>query len=234
MFFLFRREHKASMVKLRNLLDDTAKTRRHHKNLLNVQVTFLAWFAESMGFLIIFLGTFVLGHENNLVNFCMQTLTLVVYFNILPCVFLIKDSSELKINILDSSWYNHILVMFCCQYNKEEDDVVQRNVLENVHQEQNLRREEDLAIISLASIENGDEIGPIINVNISKKRTIAAKKSSTKMHMDSMTDSLKTENGNPDEVNVAKDRISNKSHPELLEVEGPSSSHTNDLYVSNL
>ena len=184
MFFLFRREHKASMVKLRNLLDDSAKARRHHKNLLNVQVMFLAWFVETMGFLIIFLGTFVSGHENNVVNFCMQTLTLVIYFNILPCVFLIKDSSELKINILDSSWYNHILVMFCCQYNKEEDDVVQRNVLENVHQEQNLRREEDLAIISLASIENGDEIGPIINVNISKKRTIAAKKSSTKMHMD--------------------------------------------------
>ena len=94
------------MVKLRNLLDDSAKARRHHKNLLNVQVTFLAWFAESMGFLIIFLGTFVLGHENNVVNFCMQTLTLVVYFNILPCVFLIKDSSELKIDILDSSWYD--------------------------------------------------------------------------------------------------------------------------------
>ena len=172
------------MVKLRNLLDDSAKARRHHKNLLNVQVTFLAWFAESMGFLIIFLGTFVLGHENNFVNFCMQTLTLVVYFNILPCVFLIKDSSELKIDILDSSWYDNILGMFCCRYNKKEDGVVQRNVLENVNQEQNLRREEDIEIISLASIENGDEIGSIINVNISKKRNITAESSSTKMHMD--------------------------------------------------
>ena len=222
------------MVKLRSLLDDSAKARRHHKNLLNVQVMFLAWFVETMGFLIIFLGTFVSGHENNVVNFCMQTLTLVVYFNILHCVFLIKDSSELKINILDSSWYDKILVMFCCHYNKKDDDVVERNVLENVHQEQNVRREEDIEIISLASIENGDEIGSIINVNISKKRTITAKNSSTKMHMDSMTDRPKTKNGNPDEVNIEKDRISTKSHPELHEVQGPSSSRTNDLYENNL
>ena len=216
MFFLFRWEHKASMVKLTNLLDDSAKARRHHKNLLNVQVTFLAWFAESMGFLIIFLGTFVLGHENNVVNFCMQTLTLVVYFNILPCVFLIKDSSELKINILDSSWYDKILNMFCCHYNKKDDNEVPRNVLENLHQEQNLRREEDIEIISLASTENGDEIGSIINVNISKKRTITAKNRSTNMPMDGMTDSQKTKNENRDEVNIEKDKISTESHPESL------------------
>ena len=183
------------MVKLRNLLDDSAKARRHHKNLLNVQVMFLAWFAETMGFLIIFLGTFVSGHENNVVNFCMQTLTLVIYFNILPCVFLIKDSSEYKIDILDSSWYDKILVMFCCHYKKKDDDVVQRNVMENVHQEQNLRREEDIAIISLDSIENGDEIGSIINVNISKKRTITTKNRSTNMNMDGMTDRPKPKVG---------------------------------------
>ena len=171
------------MVRLRNLLDDSAKARRHHKNLLNVQVTFLAWFAESMGFLIIFLGTFVLGHENNFVNFSMQTLTLVVYFNILPCVFLLKDSSEIKINILDSSWYDNILVMFSCHYNKKDDDVVQRNVLQNVHHQQNERREEDIAIVSLSSIENGDEIGSINNVHISKTRAITAVNSSAKMHM---------------------------------------------------
>ena len=188
----------------------------------------MAWFAESMGFLVIFLGIFVLGHENNVVNFCMQTLTLVVYFNILPCVFLIKDSSELKINILDSSWYTHILVMFCCQYNKKDDNVVQRNVLENVHQEQNLRREEDLAIISLASIENGDEIGSIINVNISKKRKITARNTSTHMHMDGIKDGPQTENGKPDEVNIENDRISAKSHPELLEAQGPYSYRTNE------
>ena len=171
------------MVRLRNLLDDSAKARRHHKNLLNVQVTFLAWFAESIGFLIIFLGTFVLGHENNFVNFCMQTITLFMCFNLLPCIFLIKDSSELKINILDSSWYDNILVMFCCHYNEKDDDVVQRNVLENVHHEQNVRREEDIAIISLDSIENGDEIGSINNVNIPKTSAVAAENSSTKMQM---------------------------------------------------
>ena len=229
MFFLFRREHKASMVILRNLLNDSAKTRRHHKNLLNVQVTFLAWFAESMGFLIIFLGTFVLGHENNFVNFCMQTLTLVVYFNILPCVFLLKDSSELKINILDSMWYDKILVMFFCHYNKKDDDVVQRNVLENVHQEQDLRREEDIAVISLSSTENGNEINSIINVNIPKKRAITDENISTKMQMNSMTDSPKIENGNTDEVNIEMDKNLTKSHPKLFKIQRPSSSSTNDV-----
>ena len=226
MFFLFQREHKASMVKLRNLLDDSAKTRRYNKNLLNVQVTFLAWFAESMGFLIIFLGTFVLGHENNFVNFCMQTLTLVVYFNILPCIFLLKDSSELKINILDSNWYDELLVMFCCHYSKKDDDVVQRNVLENVNQEQDLRREEDIAIISLASTENGNEIDSVINVNIPKKRAITDENSSTKMPMDGMRESPKAENGSTDEVNIENDRNLTKSHPKLFKIQRPSPSST--------
>ena len=221
------------MVKLRNLLDDSAKARRHHKNLLNVQVTFLAWFAESMGFVIIFLGTFVLGHENNVVNFCMQTLTLVVYFNILPCVFLLKDSSELKIKIVDSSWYDKILVICCCHYNKKEDEVVQRNVLRNVHHEQNFRREADIAVISIASIDNRDEIYSIQNVDISKKMASTDENSSATMHVNSMTDSPKNRNWSPDDVNVEEDRIQTKSYPEVVELQRISTSSTNDVHVTD-
>ena len=105
------------MFKLRKLLSDSAKAKRHRRNMVNLQITFLAWLIEVGGFLIIFLGTFILGHENNIVNLSMQTFTLVVYFNILPCMFLINDF-YFKSKIIESNQYNTFLNIFNCQYTK--------------------------------------------------------------------------------------------------------------------
>ena len=122
--------------------------------------------------------------------------------------------------------------MFCCHYNKKDDDVVQLNVLENVHQEPNVRREEDIAVISIASIENGDEIDSISNVDISKKRN--DENSSTKMHIDNITDSPKTKNSNPDKLNMDKDRMSTKSYPEVFELQRLSSHSKSDVWITDL
>ena len=112
------RKHKESMFNLRRLLPDDAKAKRHAGNLLNIQVTFLAWLTELFGFFIIFLGTFVLGHENNIVTLTMQTVTVVISFNILPCVYLINEL-HFKTKILESRWYTTFLNLLNWQYNKQ-------------------------------------------------------------------------------------------------------------------
>ena len=103
------------------MLDNSSIFRRHRRIMLNIHITFLAWAIEFFGFFIIFLGTFVLGHENNIVNFSLQTLTIIVYFNILPCVFL-ANISDSKDWAAESPWYEKFLKMFNCQYMADSND----------------------------------------------------------------------------------------------------------------
>ena len=137
------REHKDSMVRLRKLLTDSAKAKRHRRKILNVQVTFLAWLVESVGFLVIFLGTFILGHESNTFNFFMQTLTLTIYFNILPCMFLMNDS-DIKSIIVTSNFYDTLLTIFHCNYVKSIDIDEENSSSSNPSEEENPHREENV------------------------------------------------------------------------------------------
>ena len=103
------------------MLNNSSIVRRHRRIMLNIHITFLAWAIEFFGFFIIFLGTFVLGHENNMVNFSLQTLTIIVYFNILPCVFL-TNTSEFKDWAAENPWYEKFLEVFNCQYTNNSND----------------------------------------------------------------------------------------------------------------
>jgi hypothetical protein len=118
------------MVRLRKLLSDSSKARRHRRNVVNLQITFLTWLIEVFGFLLIFLGTFILGHENNVVNSSMQLLTMIIYFNILPCIFLINDSA-VKAQIIESNWYNRFLNISNCQYTIQRDREGTAEIVEN-------------------------------------------------------------------------------------------------------
>ena len=118
-FFTFSDEKK-SMTAIRKLLSDSSKARRHRRRVLNIQITFLAWLIESIGVLIILLGIFILGHDSNILNFSMQALTMVVYFLLLPSVFLANDF-DIKSKIAESDWYGTILTFFHCNYIKSED-----------------------------------------------------------------------------------------------------------------
>ena len=109
------------MVKLRKLLLDSAKVKRHRRNILTIHITVLAWMLEFIGFFIIILGTFILGHENNIVNFSLQTLTTSIYFIGLPCVFLINNTN-FKRQVADSNWYNTFLMIFDLQYKHSSTD----------------------------------------------------------------------------------------------------------------
>ena len=52
----------------------------------------------------------------------MQTLTMTIYFMILPSVFLVNDY-DIKSQIAESNWYGSILTFFHCNYIKSEDSL---------------------------------------------------------------------------------------------------------------
>ena len=135
MIYFVHRDHKASMTRLRKILTDSSKEGRHRRKILNVLITFLAWLVESIGFLVIFLGTFLLDHENNFFNFFMQTITLVIYFNILPYVFMMHNSS-LKNIIIESKLYGKILSFFKCNYVKQVDNDEDLCDVKNISEEE--------------------------------------------------------------------------------------------------
>ena len=114
------RSHKESMKRLRKLLSKSSKARRRRQHLLNIQITILAWLAEFLGFFIIFLGSFILGHENAVVTLSLQTLTMIILFIACPSVYLI-NSSKMKNYIVDSQFYVKFVSKWGCWYKTDDD-----------------------------------------------------------------------------------------------------------------
>ena len=139
MILIFFRDHEASLKKLRKLLSDSSKNMRHRRFLINIHIAFLGWLVEFSGFFLLILGSFVLGHGNALVTLILQTITFFIYFNILPCIYLINDE-DLKSSIAESSHYFNFLKLFNCENvhprylrnrNNDENDSVSNNKIEN-------------------------------------------------------------------------------------------------------
>lgn len=103
------------------MLKESSKFHRHRRIMLNIHITFLAWITELLGFLVIFLGTFVLGHENNFVNYTFQTITIIVYFNLLPCIFFM-NTPEFKDFVTESRYYEKFLHLFNWEYKSHPED----------------------------------------------------------------------------------------------------------------
>ena len=109
------------MMRLKNVLSDSCKLRRRRRNLINIHITFLGWLVESFGFILILLGSFILGHSSPSITLILQTLTIIVQTNILPLVFLINDP-ELKANIVDSRYYLMFLNCLNLQKNSQNKE----------------------------------------------------------------------------------------------------------------
>ena len=92
------------MRKIKSLLSETNRALRHQRNILNLLITMLAWLVELFGGLTLVLGSFIFGHGNSIVTLVLQTLSLLLYFVILPCTFLI-NVDEWKEAILENKWY---------------------------------------------------------------------------------------------------------------------------------
>ena len=90
-------------------------------------------------FFLLFLGMYVVGHENNIITYSMQTLTLIVYFNLLPSV-LLMNSSEFKDLASESPVYERFLNLFNWQYREDpdkEENVDEEGEGEDYNQEAN-------------------------------------------------------------------------------------------------
>ena len=110
-FFSLPREHKKTTLKLWKLLSDSSRTYRHRRNVINILITMLSWSVEFIGGLTIFLGSFIFGHGNHVITLTLQTLSIVFYFDILPCTFLINEEVW-KVSLLDNRWYTQFITVF--------------------------------------------------------------------------------------------------------------------------
>ena len=102
------------MIKLKKLLPDTLKNRRSRRNVLTIQITMLGWLVELLGFLMLILGSFILGNTNGVITMALQTAMSVFYGIFLPCTVLI-NSSEIKDEIVENRFYLSFIKMFGCQ-----------------------------------------------------------------------------------------------------------------------
>ena len=110
----FFRKEKETLLKLRESFNDTSKDERHRRNLISIHITILHWVVEFIGFGLIIIGTFFLGHGNAIVTLTLQTWTIFIFFNLLPCVFLLNDS-DLKSDIAENKYYFKFLKTFNCE-----------------------------------------------------------------------------------------------------------------------
>ena len=79
--------------------------------MINLHIAVIEWIVEFCGFFLILLGSFILGHGNSIVTICLQTASIFLFFNILPCTLLINNS-KLKANIAESDYYFRVLKIF--------------------------------------------------------------------------------------------------------------------------
>ena len=105
------------MKKLKKLLSDQRKDIRHRRHMINLHIAVLGWLVELSGFFFVFLGSFILGHGNVTITLTLQTFTMFMMFNILPCVYLINDES-MKIRIAESRYYFNFLKIFNIEKNR--------------------------------------------------------------------------------------------------------------------
>ena len=99
------------MIKLRKLLSDSSKARRHRRNLLNLQITVLAWIIEFLGVSGFLVGSFIVGHTNTTATFILQTFSAIFNFILLPGVLSISNS-DFKAALADSVWYQNWIERF--------------------------------------------------------------------------------------------------------------------------
>ena len=122
-------------------------------------VTVLAWLVEMFGFLLVFLGTHILGHQNQSINLLLQTLTNIFYFVLIPFLLLINDT-DLKGRFAESYWYDEFLSKINCQYieqdKDEKEDIADANTEMEAGVETNQDVEDKISAHNLATKESDD------------------------------------------------------------------------------
>ena len=107
------------MKSLKKLLSDSSKARRNRRNVLNILVTILSWLVEFFGSFTVFLGSFIFGHDNSIITLSLQTMTMLLYFIILPLTILVNEVKTKRV-ISESRWYQTLIQAIGCGSNKVE------------------------------------------------------------------------------------------------------------------
>jgi hypothetical protein len=100
------------MIKLRKLLCDSSKVKRRRRILLNMQMTFLAWVVEFLGFAFILLGIFIIGNNNNIVSFIIQIVSVLLMGILVPSTYLINNYSFKSLVLKNKSYLSIIDKLF--------------------------------------------------------------------------------------------------------------------------
>ena len=156
------------MIRLKRLLSQPAKCRRHQRNVLNIMTTFLAWLVEFLGFCIVILGTHILGHQNNIINLCLQTLTNIFYFIFIPLALLVNDS-DFKSAILKSTWYGTLLTATNLHYVDPNDDT---DIENGEADDQDDRKNKKILAEEVEKFENTDNRVETFHCNNPESRQI--------------------------------------------------------------
>ena len=121
------------MAKLKKILDDSAKARRLRRIHLNIQITFLTWLVEFLGFLFVVLGSFIFGNNNIYLTFFLQMMTCLVYIIIIPSMYLL-NSNDVKDLISESNFY--ITINNIIRFKKENKVGIEDQKEEEKHEQQ--------------------------------------------------------------------------------------------------
>ena len=112
------------------------------------------------GFLLVFMGTHILGHQNQSVNLLLQTLTDFFYFVLVPFFLLINDT-DMKGRFAESDWYDKFLSRINCQYiepdkdkKEEEGSIADVNSIREIVVEANQCTEDNISDDNLANKES--------------------------------------------------------------------------------
>ena len=104
-----------------------------------------------MGFFLIFLGSYILGHGDAVVTLILQSLTIFIFFDVVPCIYLINDS-DLKATFAETKIYFNFLKLFKSErvdptfYEDEKkngNQITQENAVENETKDSNLTKSFD-------------------------------------------------------------------------------------------
>ena len=126
------------MIRLAKLLSEESKIKRSRQNIINIQITILAWLVEFLGYCTVIFGSYIFGHTNSTVTAGLQFFTMIIYFHVLPCIFLIK------LNIVESNWYVAFINLLGCGFTntkKETTDEEHINVEKGLGEDNGIKSE---------------------------------------------------------------------------------------------
>ena len=98
---------------------------------------------EFLGFFMIFLGSFILGHKNTALTLCLQIITMLFYYVLVPSMILI-NGDDFKVRILSSTLFHAFDRIFHRLIVKDEESNVEQSKHDEVDKNAQDMEVEDL------------------------------------------------------------------------------------------